>query len=389
MTRIVICAARRTPFGKFRGGLAMVGPVELATAAGRAVLRDLNPAGIDLVVLGNVLAAGHGMNIARQVGVQLGLPLEVPAYTVNMMCASGLQSVLLGAQAIRAGEARAVLCGGVESMSQSPLLVSRPAPKEAPDVATAVDSMLRDGLVDSFSHRHMGETVEDLAAEYGITRAEQDAFAARSQRNWAAAQAAGRFADELVPLNGLEADEHPRPQSTEESLASLRTVFRPDGTITAGNASGVNDGAAVLLLADSEWAKSQGWPALAEFELGGVVGCDPQRMGLGPVHALRGLVARRGGAINDFDTLELNEAFAAQSLACLRELGLSADGLERGRPVVNPDGGAIALGHPIGASGARLLTHLAWRIARGESNRAAAALCVGGGMGIAAAVKTA
>ncbi|HTN01986.1 MAG TPA: thiolase family protein, partial [Planctomycetaceae bacterium] len=185
MTRIVICAARRTPFGKFRGGLATVGPVELATAAGRAVLQDLNPAGIDLVVLGNVLAAGHGMNIARQVGVQLGLPLEVPAYTVNMMCASGLQSVLLGAQAIRAGEARAVLCGGVESMSQSPLLVSRPAPKEAPDVATAVDSMLRDGLVDSFSHRHMGETVEDLAAEYGITRAEQDAFAARSQRNWA------------------------------------------------------------------------------------------------------------------------------------------------------------------------------------------------------------
>lgn len=383
MTRIVICAARRTPFGKFRGGLATLGPVELAMAAGRAVLQDLNPAGIDLVVLGNVLAAGHGMNIARQVGVQLGLPLEVPAYTVNMMCASGLQSVLLGAQAIRAGEARAVLCGGVESMSQSPLLISRPVPKEAPDVATAVDSMLRDGLVDSFSRRHMGETVEDLAAEYGITRAEQDAFAARSQRNWAAAQAARRFADELVPLNGLEADEHPRPQSTVETLASLKTVFRPDGTITAGNSSGVNDGAAVLLLADSEWAKSQGWPVLAEFELGVVVGCDPQRMGLGPVHALRSLVARRGRSLNDFDTLELNEAFAAQSLACLKELGLSADESS----AVNPDGGAIALGHPIGASGARLLTHLAWRIARGESKQAAAALCVGGGMGIAAAVK--
>lgn len=388
MKRIVICAARRTPFGKFRGGLATVGPVELAMAAGRAVLQDLNPAGIDLVALGNVLAAGHGMNIARQVGVQLGLPLEVPAYTVNMMCASGLQSVLLGAQAIRAGEARAVLCGGVESMSQSPLLISRPAPKEPPDVATAVDSMLRDGLVDSFSRRHMGETVEDLAAEYGITRAEQDAFAARSQRNWAAAQAEGRFADELVPLNGLEADEHPRPQSTEESLASLRTVFRPDGTITAGNASGVNDGAAVLLLADGEWATAQGWPVLAEFEAGVVVGCDPQRMGLGPVHALRALVARRGGRLGDFDALELNEAFAAQSLACLRELGLSADGGAAGQPVVNPDGGAIALGHPIGASGARLLTRLAWRIARGESKQAVAALCVGGGMGIAAAVKS-
>lgn len=387
MTRIVICAARRTPFGKFRGGLATVGPVELATAAGRAVLQDLNPAGIDLVVLGNVLAAGHGMNIARQVGVQLGLPFEVPAYTVNMMCASGLQSVLLGVQAIRAGEARGVLCGGVESMSQSPLLAPRPAPKEPPNAENAVDSMLRDGLVDSFSHRHMGETVEELAVEFGITRAEQDAFAAGSQWKCAAAQAAGRFADELVPLNGLKSDEHPRPQATAESLASLKTVFRPDGTITAGNASGVNDGAAVLLLADEAWARPQGWPVLAEFELGVVVGCDPQRMGLGPVHALRALVARRGGCLGDFDTLELNEAFAVQSLVCLRELGLSAEESTAGQPVVNPDGGAIALGHPIGASGARLLTHLAWRIARGESKQAAAALCVGGGMGIAAAVK--
>jgi acetyl-CoA C-acetyltransferase len=383
MRRLVICAARRTPFGKFRGKLAGLSPVELAAVAGGAVLQDLNPTGIDLVVLGNVLSAGQGMNIARQVGVQLGLPIETPAYTVNMMCASGLQSVLLAAQAIRAGDARAVLCGGTESMSRSPLLVARPAPKAAPTLDGVVDSMLRDGLVDSFSHRHMGETVEDLAAEYGITRGEQDAFAAQSQRNFAAAQAAGRFANEIVPVSGLEADEHPRPEATAESLASLKTVFRPEGTITAGNASGVNDGAAVLLLAEDGWARTQGWPVLAEFETGVVVGCDPQRMGLGPVHALRALVARRGGRLGDFDALELNEAFAAQSLACLKELGLSADESS----TVNPDGGAIALGHPIGASGARLLTHLAWRIARGESRLAAAALCVGGGMGIAAAVK--
>jgi acetyl-CoA C-acetyltransferase len=383
MRRLVICAARRTPFGKFRGKLAGLSPVELAAVAGRAVLQDLNPTGIDLVVLGNVLSAGQGMNIARQVGVQLGLPIETPAYTVNMMCASGLQSVLLAAQAIRAGDARAVLCGGTESMSRSPLLVARPAPKGAPTLEGVVDSMLRDGLVDSFSHRHMGETVEDLAAEYGITRGAQDAFAAQSQRKFAAAQAAGRFANEIVPVSGLEADEHPRPEATEESLAGLKTVFRPEGTITAGNASGVNDGAAVLLLAEEGWARTQGWPVLAEFETGVVVGCDPQRMGLGPVHALRALVARRGGRLGDFDALELNEAFAAQSLACLKELGLSADESS----TVNRDGGAIALGHPIGASGARLLTHLAWRIARGESRLAAAALCVGGGMGIAAAVK--
>lgn len=384
MTRIVICAARRTPFGRFRGKLAGLSPVELATAAGQAVLEGIDPADIDQVVLGNVLSAGKGMNIARQVGVRLGLPLEVPAYTVNMMCASGLQAVLLAAQAIRTGDARAVLCGGTESMSQSPLLVARPAPRSAPTLDGVVDSMLRDGLVDSFSHRHMGETVEDLAAEYDITREAQDEFAAQSQQCCAAAQVAGRFADEIVAVNGLEADEHPRPEVTTDSLAGLKTVFRPDGTITAGNASGVNDGAAVLLLAEESWARSRGWPVLAEFEAGVVVGCDPQRMGLGPVHALRALVARCGGCLSDFDTLELNEAFAAQSLACLKELGLSAgEG-----PVVNPDGGAIALGHPIGASGARLLTHLAWRVARGESQRAAAALCVGGGMGIAAAVKS-
>lgn len=387
MTRLVIAAARRTPFGRFRGKLAGMSPVDLATAAGRAVLEGLNPAGIDQVILGNVLSAGQGMNIARQVGVRLGLPMEVPAYTVNMMCASGLQAVLLGAQAIRAGDARAVLCGGVESMSQSPLLVTRPAPKTPPDVATAVDSMLRDGLIDSFSNRHMGETVEDLAGEYRITRAEQDAFAARSQRKCAEAQATGRFADELVPVNGLEVDEHPRPEATVESLEGLKTVFRPDGSITAGNASGVNDGAAVLLLAEETWAKSQAWPVLAELEAGVVVGCDPQRMGLGPVHGLRALVTRLGCGLGDFDTLELNEAFAAQSLACLRELGLSMDEPAAGQPAVNPDGGAIALGHPLGASGARLLTHLAWKVARGESQRAAAALCVGGGMGIAAAVR--
>jgi acetyl-CoA C-acetyltransferase len=377
MTRVVIVAARRTPFGRFRGGLAQRSPVDLATIAATAALTGLDSAQIDGVVLGNVLSAGHGMNIARQAAIHAGLPETVPACTVNMMCASGLQAILLAAQSIRVGEARAMLCGGTESMSQSGLLVPRPPRNAAPQLEAAVDTMLRDGLVDTFSGRHMAETVEDLATAYGIRRADQDAFAARSQQRYAAARAAGRFRDELVAVGELTDDEHPRPETTPESLAALKPAFRPEGTVTAGNASGVNDGAAVLVLAEREFAEEQGWPVLAELEAGVAVGCDPQRMGLGPVYALRSLMARLNRRQSDYDTIEINEAFAAQTLACCRELGL-----DDGSPL-NPDGGAIALGHPIGASGARLVTHLAWKIARGESRRAVAALCVGGGMGIA------
>lgn len=391
MTRIAIVAARRTPFGRFGGGLASFSPVELAAVAATATLKGIDPEDVDLVVLGNVLAAGHGMNIARQAAVHAGLPIETPAWSVNMMCGSGLQAAVLGVQAIRSGEARAVLVGGVESMSQAPLLLPRPPKGASPDLSAVVDSMQRDGLIDSFSRRHMGETVEELARERDISRAEQDAFAERSQRLHAAAAKEGRFTDELVAVGGLHRDEHPRPEVTRESLSQLRTVFDPQGSVTAGNSSGINDGAAMILLADWEWAQSRGWPVLAEWREAVSVGCDPQRMGLGPVHAIRKLFQKTESGFGDIDSLEINEAFAAQTLACLKEmeLELSGDDLATRQGVAlkfNPDGGAIAVGHPLGASGARLLTHLAHRIARGESQRGIVSLCIGGGMGIAALI---
>lgn len=385
MTRVAIVAARRTPFGRFGGGLADRSPVELASAAGEAALEGLDRSAIDLVILGNVLAAGHGMNLARQVSVGLGLPIETPAYSINMMCGSGLHAAALGVQAIRAGEARVALVGGVDSMSQAALLVRRPPKGQPPTLDAVTDSLQRDGLVDSFSHRPMGATVEDLARELQISRNQQDAFAARSQERFAAAQIAGRFTEELVPVAGLSADEHPRPDVTTEALGQLRPLFAADGTITAGNSSGVNDGAAVLVLAELEWAQARSWPVLAEWRDSVAVGCDPQRMGLGPVHALGRLLDRAGHSWGVIDTLEINEAFAAQTLACLRRLDLRPDDA---RLAFNPDGGAIAVGHPLAASGARLLVHLAWRVARGESRRAAAALCVGGGMGVAALLES-
>lgn len=398
MKRIVIVAARRTPFGRFRGALAELSPVQLAVTAGNAALTGVDRSLIDQVILGNVLSAGHGMNIARQVAVNLGLRLEIAATTVNMMCGSGMQSGLMAVSAIRAGEARAILVGGTESMSQSSLLAARPPKGQQPVPANFIDSMQRDGLVDSFTQRHMGEQAEELASSYGITRQQQDAFATRSQHLFGAALARGEFADELVAAAPLAMDQHPRPNISQMELAALPTVFSAttgNATVTAGNASGVNDGAAVLLLAERDFAVSHGWPMLAEWIDGIVVGCDPDRMGLGPVHAIRSLMARRGIDWKCIDTLEINEAFAAQVLACLKELHLTLPD-ENGPSVVatsghqigfNRAGGAIAIGHPLAASGARLLTHLAWDISRGRSRSAIGSLCIGGGMGIAALMR--
>lgn len=377
MTDIAIVAAKRTPIGRFLGTLKDLTAVELACAAGEAALAGLDRTQIDQVILGNILAAGQGMNIARQVGVKLGLPIEVPAYTVNMMCGSGLQTVLMAAQAIRAGEAQAILCGGTESMSNAPYLLPRARGGYRLGDGTLVDAILRDGLVDSFDHRHMAQTAETLAKEYGITRAEQDEFAARSQSLTAAAQKKGAFADEIVPVGTLTADEHPRPDTTAAKLGTLKASFDAQGSITAGNAAGINDGAAMLVVADLALAKQRGWPVLALLTGGAVRGCEPGRMGLGPVHAIRKLFTR-GGSLSEFDAIEINEAFAAQVLTCVRELKLDQERL-------NVDGGAIAIGHPIGASGARLAVHLVHRISRGEIKTGLASLCVGGGMGIAAA----
>ncbi len=382
MTQTCIVAARRTPQGRFLGALRKLTAVELAVRAGSAVLEDIDPHCIDEVIVGNVLSAGQGMNIARQIGIRLALPISIPAYTVNMMCASGMQAVLLADRAIRCGNARAVLCGGTESMSNAPHLLPRSRAGFPLGDAVLVDSLLRDGLVDAFDNRHMGLTAEQLAETYQLTREQQDDFALQSQSRWQAAHRTGVFVSELVPLDELSHDEHPRPDASPSSLASLKPAFDPAGTVTAGNASGINDGAAMLLVAERDFAERQGWPILAVLAGSASVGCAPEAMGLGPVHAVRKLCAALGVDVSSFDQIELNEAFAAQALACVRELDLD-------HPRLNPHGGAIALGHPIGTTGARLLTHLAHQFAQGKTQNALATLCVGGGMGVAVALRRA
>lgn len=376
---VVIVGAKRTPVGRFLGGLAEFSAADLAVAAGEAALGELDRRLVDQVIVGNVLSAGLGMNVARQVGLRLGLPLETPAFTVNMMCGSGLKAIQLGASAIRAGEAEVVLCGGTESMSNSPYLLPKARSGQKFGDGTLVDSILKDGLVDAGSGRHMGLTAEALAAKYAISRREQDEFSRLSQMRAGEALASGRLAAEVVAVGRVERDEHPRPETTVEKLQTLKPAFDPQGTVTAGNASGVNDGAALVVLADAEVARRNNWPVLARWGHSVTVGCEPEWMGLGPVHALRRLFAFTRTQLDLFDAIEINEAFAAQTLACLKELALPA---ER----INACGGAIAIGHPIGASGARLVVHLAHEIAAGRSQRGLAALCVGGGMGIAASL---
>lgn len=381
MKQIVIVAARRTPQGRFLGRLAKSTAVELATAVGQAILQDLGGdiklvECIDQVIVGNVLSAGLGMNLARQVAIRLKLPISSEAFTVNMMCASGIKAIMLGCDAVRAGDARMVLCGGTESMSQAPHLLARVRAGLKLGDASLQDSILRDGLLDAFSHEHMGSSAERLAQEFAVTRVEQDAFAYRSQQGYAAAHTAGAFDRELVPVAGVMVDEHPRSDCTLASLAELAPVFDAGGTVTAGNASGLNDGAALVLVCEARFAVERGLDILAVVDDYTTVGCDPACMGLGPVYATRKLLQKGSLELQQFDTVELNEAFAAQALACLRELPIETAKL-------NPDGGAIAMGHPIGATGARLVVHLAQRIAAGRSERGLATLCVGGGMGAA------
>lgn len=369
---IWIASAKRTPQGRFLGGLSKFSAVDLGVVAAKAALSGIDPAAIDLVIVGNVLGAGLGMNVARQIGIGAGVPVSAPGYTVNMMCASGMQAVILATQAIQAGSARMVLCGGTESMTNAPYLLDRARSGYKLGNGTLVDSVLRDGLSDAFSGEHMGVTAERLAQRYDLSRRAQDEFAARSQQRCAAAAEAGHFDAELVSLAGLERDEHPRADTTAESLAGLRPVFDPKGTVTAGNASGLNDGAAMLVVCDEKAGVEHGLTPLMIIEGSASAGCHPGEMGLGPVHAVRKL----GAKPSDYDLIELNEAFAAQALACIQKLGLNEE-------TVNVAGGAIALGHPIGASGARLLVHLAHR----KPQRGLATLCVGGGMGCAVALR--
>ncbi len=372
MKPIWIISAKRTPQGRFLGALAKRSAVELGVVAAKAALANIEAAWMDSVIVGNVLGAGLGMNVARQIGLGAGLPVGAPAFTVNMMCASGMQAVILAMQSIQSGAARMVLCGGTESMSNAPYLLTRARAGYKLGDGVLLDSLLRDGLVDAFSDEHMCVMVDRLAESYKISREAQDHFAARSQQRYAAANAAGHFRDEIVPVDKLSQDEHPRPETTATSLSTLKPAFDPNGTVTAGNASGINDGAAMLVVCDDERGRELGLAPLVTITASATVGCEPSLMGLGPVHATRQLAREVG----EFDMVELNEAFAAQSLACIAELGLD-------EKKVNVDGGAIALGHPIGASGARLLVHLAHR----QPRRGLATLCVGGGMGCAVVVE--
>jgi acetyl-CoA C-acetyltransferase len=381
LKRIAIVAARRTPQGRFLGGLAKITAVELATTVGNSILENLNHSkeltdSIDQVILGNVLSAGMGMNLARQVAIGLKLPITTDAFTVNMMCASGMKAIMLGCDAVRSGSARMVLCGGTESMSQAPYLLPRVRTGLKLGDSTLVDSILRDGLVDSFDHQHMGLSAERLAREYVLSREEQDLFAFNSQQLYAKANAEGAFHDELVGMGPMRADEHPRSDTTIATLSKLAPAFDPEGTVTAGNASGLNDGAALVLICEESFAIEHNIDILACVDYYATVGCEPARMGLGPVFATQKLLKLSGLELSQFDTVELNEAFAAQALACLREMPVEPEKL-------NPDGGAIAIGHPIGATGARLVVHLAHRIAQSRTRRGLATLCVGGGMGAA------
>jgi len=385
VTRAVILSAVRTPVGRYAGALAGERADDLAALVVReAVARAGVPADeLEDVWLGCANQAGEdNRNVARFAALLAGLPETVGGVTVNRLCASGLAAVVGACHAVVAGDGDLFVAGGVESMTRAPLVVAKP------DVAyPRGDRRLHDTTLgwrfvnpryeERYSTAQMGETGENVAARWGISRTDQDAFAARSQARWAAAQAAGRFADELVSVGDVSVDEHPRPETTIEGLAALRPAFGADGTVTAGNASGINDGAAALVVASEEKARGLGLAPLAAFVGSGVAGVDPAVMGIGPVPAVQKLLGRTGMTVADLDLVELNEAFASQSIAVIRELGLDDD-------IVNVNGGAIALGHPLGMSGARLVVSLVHELRRREGRYGLATLCVGVGQGQAA-----
>jgi acetyl-CoA C-acetyltransferase len=391
MKEVYIAEGLRTAVGSFGGALASVGAVELGKTVVRALLErtGTKPEDIDEVTLGCVLQSGLGQNVARQVLVNSGIPVEKTAQTVNMVCGSGLRAVAAAAQAIKAGDAGTIIAGGVESMSQAPYILRQARTGYRMGDGDLVDSMIYDGLWDIFNGYHMGVTAENVAAKYGISRAEQDAFAAASQNKTERAQAEGRFKDEIVPVSIpqrkgdpviFDKDEFPRAGVTPESLAKLKSAFKSDGTVTAGNASGINDGAAALLVLDDDGLKRLGLQPVARIASYGWRGVDPAVMGMGPVEAVRLALGRAGWKLGDVDLIEANEAFAAQSLAVAKELGFDM-------AKVNVNGGAIALGHPIGASGARILVTLLHEMRRRKAKKGLATLCIGGGMGIAMCVE--
>ena len=387
---IVLAAPVRTPIGKFGGVLSSLTAADLGTAAATAALQraGLDPGHVDQVLFGHGRQAGGGPNTARQISYRAGVPVDRPAYTINQACASGLQAVVSAARTILTGEARVVLAGGTESMSNTPYFLPRARWGYRMGNAEIVDGMYQDGFNDPLSKLVMGETAEELAAEMGIDRAASDAYALESQLRCERARNAGRFEAEIVPVQvpgkkgdtTVSTDEHPRDGMTLESMTKLPTVFRKGGAVTAGNASGITDGAAAIVVASRAAAKELGLPIVARLVGWEVVGVDPRIMGIGPVPAVRKLLEKTGVDHGAIDEVELNEAFAAQVLACNKELRFD-------EAILNPDGGAIALGHPIGATGTRVLVTLLHGMEKRGLERGIATLCVSGGMGIAALVQ--
>jgi acetyl-CoA C-acetyltransferase len=392
MTKAFILSGARTAVGGFGGSLKDVAVTELGRVAIEAAIEraKIEPTTVQEVILGNVLQAGNGMNPARQAAIAAGLADSVPSFTINKVCGSGLKAVALAAQAVVAGDSELLVAGGMESMSNAPYLLKNARWGYRMGNGEIVDYMVSEGLTCALAHCHMGVTAENIVAKYGITREAQDEFSAESQRRAVAAINEGRFADEIVPVMlpqkkgdplAFKVDEHPRAGTTAEALAKLRPAFiKENGTVTAGNASGINDGAAAIVVASEAFAKQQGLQPLAQIVAYASAGVDPKIMGMGPVPAIKRVLEKSALSLADIDLFELNEAFAAQSLGVVNELGIDA-------AKVNVNGGAIALGHPIGASGARILVTLLYEMQRREAKRGLAALCIGGGQGIAMIVE--
>ncbi|MFS2213272.1 acetyl-CoA C-acyltransferase [Telluria sp. Tellsp104] len=387
---IVLCAPVRTAIGAFNGSLKSIPAVELGAAAVRAAVEraGIAPDAIDAVLMGNVIQAGNRMNPARQAAVHGGIPVSVPAMTLNRVCGSGAQAIASAAHEILAGDAHVVLAGGMENMDQAPYLMPQARWGARMGHAQIYDSLLHDGLNDAFSAQHSGWHTEDLVKDVDITRAAQDRWAERSQRRFSDAQAAGAFEDEIVAIEiagkrGVQlfdTDEANRPDTTLETLAKLKPAFRPDGTITAGNAPGLNSGAAAVIVADRATAERLGLQPIARLVASGVAAVEPGMFGLGPVPAVQKALARAGWNVGDVDRYEINEAFAAVPLAVARKLSLAED-------VINVEGGAVAHGHPIGATGAVLTVRLLHAMRRGLARRGVVTLCIGGGQGIALALE--
>ena len=390
MEDVVIVAAARTAVGKFGGALAKVAAPDLGATVIKALLERVGISGdmVDEVILGQVLTAGGGQNPARQAVIKSGLPIGVPAFVVGKVCGSGLKATHLAAQAIRCGDADIVIAGGQENMSASPHVVMGSRDGQRMGDWKMVDTMINDGLWDAYNHYHMGTTAENVAKKYGISREEQDAFAAASQQKAEAAQKAGRFKDEIVPVEIVsrkgkvvfDTDEFIKHGTTAESLAGLKPAFDKAGSVTAGNASGINDGAAAVLMMSASKAKELGLTPLARIAASASAGLDPSIMGMGPVPASKRCLEKAGWKADDLDLMEINEAFAAQACAVNKEMGWDTS-------KINVNGGAIAIGHPIGASGCRVLVTLIHEMIRRDARRGLASLCIGGGMGVALAIE--